>query len=151
MPNKSKIKAPPTIKREDFAKYSSNSIEFKRMTHSQFINFVEFILKQPNVNDGENIRGTLGAFDKLKNKKYSSNRELIDIITYMFIYLLLFGVFVYLLVVIAFFIAYRQDVVKRTIGFQLLGIVCSALLMLLLFWWLLMRIVQQFKNIIFLI
>lgn len=150
MPNKSRTKATPTIRREDFASYSLNSIEFKRMTHAQFMNFVEFILKQPNVNNGQSIRNTLGAYDKLKNKKYSSKRELIDIITHMLIYILLFGAFVYLLVVIAFFFAYRQDVVKRTIGFQLLGIVVSALLMLTLFWLLLTRIVQQFKNIIFL-
>ena len=152
MSNKSrtKDKTPATIRRDDFANYSSNSIEFKRMTHAQFLNFVEFVIKQPNVNNGENIRNTLGAFDKLKNKKYSSKRELIDIITYMLIYVLLFGAFVYLLVVIVFFFAYRQDVVKRTIGIQLLGIVVSALLMLMLFWWLLTQIVQQFKNIIFL-
>lgn len=139
-----------SITRKNFAKYTSNSIEVKRMTHAQFLNFVEFILRQPNVDDGKNVRDTLGAFDKLKNKKYSSNRELIDIITYMLIYVLLFGVFVYLFVAVAFFFAYRQDVVKRTIGFKLLGIIASALAMLFFLWWLLTRIMQQFKNIIFL-
>lgn len=139
-----------SITRKNFAKYTSNSIEVKRMTHAQFLNFVEFILRQPNVDDGKNVRDTLGAYDKLKNKKYSSNRELIDIVTYMLIYVLLFGVFVYLFVAVAFFFAYRQDVVKRTIGFKLLGIIASALAMLFFLWWLLTRIMQQFKNIIFL-
>lgn len=139
-----------SITRKNFAKYTSNSIEVKRMTHAQFLNFVEFIIRQPSVDGGKNVRDTLGAYDKLKNKKYSSNRELIDIVTHMLIYVLLFGVFVYLFVAVAFFFAYRQDVVKRTIGFKLLGIIASALTMLFVLWWLLTQIMQQFKNIIIL-
>lgn len=145
-----------SILRNNFAKYTSNSIEVKRMTHAQFLDFIEFLSNQPNVDYGKDIRDTLASYDQLKvklevkNKSFKDYRELIDVITYLLINILLFGAFVYLLVVIVFFFTYRKDVIKRTIGFQLLGIVVSAISMLVVLWFLLSRIVQQFKNIIFL-
>jgi hypothetical protein len=143
-----------SIARKTFARYTSGSFEVKRMTHAQFLNFVDFIIRQRNVDDDEDIRGAVdvyGNYKKIKNKKYNTNRELIDIITYMIVFILMFGAFVYLLVAITYFFVYRKDVVKKTIGFTLMGIIISALAMLFILWWLLTRIVGQLKNIIYLL
>ncbi len=141
-----------SIARDVFAKYTASSIDVVRMTHAQFLNFVEFIIQQPNVDDGQNIRDTMGAYNKLKNKKYKNTREMINLIISLLVYILfVYFVVGYLIVTIVYFIMYyNKDVVKQWIGVTLMGIILSALALFFIFFWLLMQIIAQFKNIIFL-
>ena len=109
------------LNRNMFSKYTSGQREVTQMDDAQYLDYVNFLLRQQDVNATEDIKN---AIETTKNaKKIKTYSEFVKVSKTVMATLLI-GCIVFLCLVIPVYgYVFRNDIVKRTINYQLFPLI----------------------------
>ncbi len=144
-----------TSTRKKFVKYAFNSSTLQQMSDDTFLDFVVFASRQLNVDDLEGLRKTLNArdvFSKDETKKPKTIPDKVKLYMSLLVSILFLGISLFLAVSILYALWYRNtDIVKSSIGFSLLLLICGVLSLFLFLLVLYNVVIQQYKKIMLLL
>jgi hypothetical protein len=105
------------LNRKRFSQYTSGQREIKQMDDAIFFDYVNFLLRQQDVNATEGIKDAIETTKKAKDIKTYS--EFVKVSKTVMTTLLIGGIAFLGVVIPVYAYVFRKDVVKSTINYQL--------------------------------